>query len=250
MGGAHVFPGGRVDDGDRAPQLTGLADGIDDASARMSDVPREDAVAYSIAAVRELFEEAGVLLARDQGGEMLAVSATDADRFLTYRQRLAAHTLTLVEIASHENVRLALDALVYFAHWVTPPAEPRRYDTRFFAAVAPAGQQASHDQGETTHGVWLDPAEAIECCRRGEISLPPPTWTTLATLAAANDLADFIAVARTRPVPRIDPISEVRDGRRIIMLPGDPGLPAVAGFHPRHTRFLLEGGRWTPIDAD
>jgi 8-oxo-dGTP pyrophosphatase MutT (NUDIX family) len=254
MSGAHVFPGGRVDAGDGMGQAERFCDGIDGAATRMGDLPAGTAIAHHVAAIRELFEEAGILLARREGtivdldDEAAGPEATASrrGRWHQYRHQLAKGETALSEIAARERVRLALDELAYFAHWVTPDIETRRFDTRFFAAAVPPNQEAAHDEGETTHGEWLRPADAIARCRRDEIALPPPTWTTLRQLEVFATVEDVMAWARTREVPRVQPGFIQEGSQRIVLLPGEPGVEKVAGFEARETRFLLENGRWIP----
>lgn len=249
MGGAHVFPGGSVDGAD-GPSVTGaVCDGIDGASIRMPDLSRDLAIAHHVAAVRELFEEANVLLAR-RDGAMLAIDAATAPVFAGYRRALTDGRLGLRDIADAEVVSLALDALTYFAHWVTPEREPRRFDTRFFVAVAPDGQDAGHCERETTDGVWLTPSDALACCRAGEIALPPPTWTTLRQIERHATVADVMAWARQRAVHRVEPEVVERGASRVIVLPGDPMHPAVDAIDTPERRFLLVDGRWRPMSAD
>src|SRR5688500_4681911 len=152
MGGAHVFPGGRVDDGDREADLERHCDGVEPAVAALSDVPRSEAVAYHAAAIRELFEEAGVLLARRPHQSVLAIDASAAGRFAEYRRDLLEQRQTVGDLAAREGVLLALDALAFAGHWVTPEIETRRFDTRFFLARAPDGQAAAHDRRESSDG--------------------------------------------------------------------------------------------------
>ena len=245
MGGAHVFPGGRVEEGDFITDPGLLCDGVDGAAERMRDVSADTAVAFHVAAIRELFEEAGILLAR-RDGDVVAIDDEATVRFRDYREQLATGAVAMWELADRENVRLALDALAYFAHWVTPEIETRRFDTRFFAAVAPANQEAAHDEGETTHGEWLRPADAIARCLAGEIALPPPTWTTLRDLERFADVDAAMAWARTREVPRVQPGFVQQGDTRLVLLPGDPECPPVPGFEARETRFVLRNRKWTP----
>src|SRR5918911_523095 len=206
MGGAHVFPGGRVDDEDRLEDIDALSDGAAAAAARMSDLPPEIAVAHHVAALRELFEEAGVMLAREMPAQPLE----------GYRRDLLAGEITFGDIVRAERLRLAFDDLAYFAHWVTPEIETRRFDTRFFIARAPEGQTPVHDEGETSHSEWLEPASAIQQCRDGAI-------------------------------PRLQPRFEKRGEQTLLFYPGDPMYPAVEGFDATETRFVLENKRWRPI---
>jgi 8-oxo-dGTP pyrophosphatase MutT (NUDIX family) len=235
MGGAHVFPGGRVDDADRFDHAERLCDGVGEAVARMPDLDPADAIGHHVAAVRELFEEAGVLLARPG----------DAHRLGSHRGELAAGTLTLRELAEREGLRLALDELAVFAHWVTPEVEIKRFDTRFFVARVPEGQEPAHDNAETTHSEWMDPAEAVARCRRDDIALPPPTWTTLRTLEAFSSADEVMQWARQHRVVRIQPGFYKDDTVTMLTLPGDPTFPAIEGFEmPEETRFILTDGRW------
>src|SRR5678816_1424053 len=143
LGGAHVFPGGRVDPSDHTHDVDATAVSIRSAVARMADVPAEIAIAHHVAAVRELFEEAGVLLARP-------LTAAAVERLAADRRDLLEGRITFADITHREHLHLSLDELAYFAHWVTPEIEIRRFDTRFFIARAPEGQTPIHDEGETT----------------------------------------------------------------------------------------------------
>jgi 8-oxo-dGTP pyrophosphatase MutT (NUDIX family) len=256
MGGAHVFPGGRVDAADRLADPAALCDGVETAAARMPDLEPAQAVAHHVAALRELFEEAGVLLARDNAAEMssprrlIVIHGDAADRFREYREALAGVKTTLPAVAERERLRLALDAITPFAHWVTPEIEIKRYDTRFFVAAAPDSQDAVHDDRETTGSVWLDPADAVEQCRRGAIALPPPTWTTLRALDKFSSVDAVMRWARDRTVVRIEPGFVGHGEGALLTLPGDPLYPPVPGFDtPAETRFVLENGRWRPTTA-
>lgn len=251
MGGAHVFPGGRVDGADRLDEPVAICDGVELAATRMPDLGPAEAVAHHVAALRELFEEAGVLLARGSDGALVGIHGETADRFRAHRAELAAGETTLPAIVEGERLRLALDAITPFAHWVTPEIEIKRYDTRFFVAAAPASQDAVHDDRETTGSVWLDPADAVEQCRLAAIALPPPTWTTLRTLEKFPSVEAVLQWARDRTVVRIEP-GFVGDGEgALLTLPGDPLFPAIPGLDvPAETRFVLEDGRWRPATVD
>lgn len=243
MGGAHVFPGGRVDAVDHIDDVAAIADGTETVAARMTDVPIADAIAQHVAALRELFEEAGVLLAHP-------VTAASISRLAARRRELLSGKTSFPEIVRNEALRLALDELAYFAHWVTPEIETRRFDTRFFVARAPEGQTPIHDAGETSHSEWLSPAEAIARCRRQEISLPPPTWTTLSMLTQFDSVDAVLAWARSKKIPRVQPRFEQRGEQTLLFYPGDPMYPAVEGFESADKRFVLENRRWRPIMPD
>jgi len=243
MGGAHVFPGGRVDATDHFDDIDSRSDGMTEAAARMSDVPADVAIAHHVAALRELFEEAGVLLARP----LASISTSQLER---HRRDLLAGTVAFADIIRVESLRLALDELAYFAHWVTPEIETRRFDTRFFIARAPDGQTPVHDDGETSHSEWLAPLAAIEQSRSGMISLPPPTWTTLSMLSRFDSIDEVFAWARRKPIPRVQPRFEKHGERTLLFYPGDPMYPPVEGFDAAETRFVLENRRWRPVTPD
>jgi 8-oxo-dGTP pyrophosphatase MutT (NUDIX family) len=250
MGGAHVFPGGRVDAADRIEGLDDIADGAAAAGDAMNDLGPADAVAHHVAALRELFEETGILLAGTDHG-VVATDGLANERFAEHRRALLGGTRSLAEIVRLERLRLALHELTYFAHWVTPEIEIKRFDTRFFIARAPASQTPLHDNSELTDCEWLDPEDAIARCRNGGILLPPPTWTTLSALARFPNIDAALAWAGRRPVPRIQPRFKKDGESTLLFYPGDPLYPAVDGFDtPDETRFTLSEGRWRPVRPD
>ena len=164
-----------------------------------------------------------------------------------WRYRVAA----VRELMEEANVRVEVDDLLPIAHWVTPEIEIRRYDTRFFLTLMPEGQEARHDDGELTELAWLTPAGALDRCRRGEIMLPPPTWTTLRQIERHATLPDLLAWARRTRVVRVQPgFVESAEGS-VLTLPGDPAYPTIEGWDvPEETRFVLQEGRgWLPTRA-
>jgi 8-oxo-dGTP pyrophosphatase MutT (NUDIX family) len=237
MPGVFLFPGGALDQEDAAAAVAARCAGIDDAaSSAMLGLPR-GGLAYWTAAIRESFEEAGVLLAYDDAGELVNPGAPSRiERFEAYRRRLNAGEACLCEMLEREGLRLAVDRLTYFGHWITPVTAPRRYDTRFFIAVAPEGQEALPDNVEAIHHVWVNPAAALERNRAGVFGMRTPTIRTLEQFAAHDTVDALIAALRTQPavravLPRIGP-----DGRPL--LPGDPGYDALAAAHDQ--------GKWKP----
>ena len=248
MGGAHVFPGGAVDPGDRDFDPA-WCDGT--VSWRTNeDIP---SASFHVAGLRELFEEAGVLIARTTHGQ-LAVPRSEADRLriVEWRHDVHARRVTLREVVVREEWRLALDALTPSAHWVTPPVrDGRRFDTRFFVARLPPGQEAVHDDHEATESVWLTPAGAIAAAARNEIVLPPPTWTSLREIDAFTSVDAIVAWARARRIERREPELQENGGVRMLVMPGDPrysGPPARSAVP--ETCFVWHGDRWHPEAVD
>lgn len=242
MAGAHVFPGGRVDAAD------------DDADAAWCDLPHEDAaargpsVAFRVAALRELFEEAGVLIARTPDGSWLSVDDPGAaQRFALDREAVHAGRVSLRSVVEREGVRLALDAVVPFAHWVTPPIEVRRFDTWFFAVGAPARQMATHDAHESSDSAWFTPSAALQACRERHINLPPPTWATLRQLEPFATAAEVLAWAGAVDLPARQPEVRHVDGVREIILPTESS-EALHGAGRFESRFAWVDGRWLPAE--
>lgn len=244
MAGAHVFPGGRVDAADAEADDSWC----DLPSAR--DAARGPDVAFRVAALRELFEEAGVLLARQPDGRFASCDEPKARaRFAVDREAVHAGSYTLRSIVEREHLRLALDAAVPFAHWVTPPIEVRRFDTWFFAALMPPRQDPAHDAHESMASGWFTPRDALDACRRGRINLPPPTWATLRqlepfmTAASALDWASALAIPMRQPTVRHD-----ADGGREILLPEADACDPHTGAR-FETCFTWVDGRWLPRDT-
>jgi 8-oxo-dGTP pyrophosphatase MutT (NUDIX family) len=247
--GAHVFPGGRVDESDAGAADAGWCDGVDHATRQLGDLLPREAIAYHIAAVRELFEEAGVLLARDRAGAFVALASAGVhDRFEHHRFDVHASRRTLRDIVEQESLRLALDALILHAHWVTPSMDgARRFDTRFFVTRLPPFQTPAHDETETTGSGWITAAAAIDAAERRDIVLPPPTWITLREVERCRTVDDVVAWSRLRCVRRREPKLLHEDGARVLSMPGDPRDPTGAEEGaPSETRFIWADGRWRP----
>lgn len=225
VGGAYVFPGGAVDDHDRHENLESVCVGRTDADASHQLGIERGGLAYWVAAIRESFEEAGVLLARGADGERIQFNDPVVDeRFQAHRQAVDSGARRLVDICEDEGLQLEVDDIFYFSHWITPEGAPRRYDTRFFVARAPLGQTPLHDDHEVIANLWIRPADALAQHRAGQFDLIFPTLRTLEVLerfATADEL--ILAAAAIQDVPAILPkIVEDASGYRIL-LPGDPG---------------------------
>ncbi|HSD10219.1 MAG TPA: NUDIX domain-containing protein [Candidatus Binatia bacterium] len=238
--GASVFPGGIVDPGDEDLELAPAESGfsIHAALACLGEaLPAAEARALYVAACRELFEEAGILLSTTVADLALA-------RLCARRPGLQARTESLREALAAERCVLALDRLLPFARWITPDFQARRWDTRFFAAEAPQGQTAECDGSETSEAVWLRPAEALEAYRAGEHLLAPPTFRVLEELSRFRSPAEALESLRAAGPPR--PILPVRlhgVPALTMVYPGDRDYPA-GGRGTGINRLVLDGGRW------
>jgi glyoxylase-like metal-dependent hydrolase (beta-lactamase superfamily II)/8-oxo-dGTP pyrophosphatase MutT (NUDIX family) len=236
-GGAHVFPGGRVDVADTDPELAArsLVSAEDAATALGGDLAPEVALAAYMAAVREMFEEAGVLL-----GETTA----PAERVAEARTALLAGEASLATVAAALDLRVRTDLLVPLSRWVTPPVYPRRFDTRFFAALLPDGATPSFESGEVVAHTWLRPADALESMADGRMTLWLPTSTTLQQLEHVRSIEEI----RTQLAPgRLGSVveEEVAPGVTRIVMPaggGVAGQPVCAYLIGRRRFVLVDPG--------
>lgn len=183
MPDVFVFPGGTVHAADRVAETT------PDLCVPPSDPAPPFGAGFRVAAIRECFEEAGVLLAYRGGAPLALATAADRARFAEHRAALHRSDTDLAEIAAREGLVLATDALLYWAHWITPEGSPRRFDTHFFLAAMPSGQEADHDRLETTDGVWITPEEALAGQERTGFPVAFPTIRQLQDLAGLTGMA-------------------------------------------------------------
>ena len=237
MPGVFLFPGGALDPCDASDAVVTRCAGIDDVEASALLGLPQGGLAYWTAAIRESFEEAGVLLAYDDAGELVNPGEPSRlTRFEDYRKRLNAGEACLGEMLERERLRLAADRLTYFGHWITPVTAPRRYDTRFFVAIAPDGQEALPDNVEAIHHVWVNPASALKRNRTGGFGMRTPTIRTLEQFARHESAGTLIAALRREPMVRAILPRIGADGRAL--LPGDPGYETLADTHAQ--------GKWKP----
>jgi 8-oxo-dGTP pyrophosphatase MutT (NUDIX family) len=253
MAGLWVFPGGRMeaDDAAAGPDHVDPA-GLEHLRGRMLDrdgtpLPPSTALGLYVAGCRETFEESGVLLARPRGATPQGSVAWTA-RVATARAQTTT-AAAFLELLEREDLVLELDRLVYWAHWITPSAERKRFDTRFFVVQVPASQEASVDRGEVTQHAWLDEQEITAHLRTGEMKMVPPTIATLQDLwrshARHGRLAAMLEAEAARPVPPILP-KAVRTGDALeVVMPWDAeyaGLPgegcATWPAYPEHLATL------------
>ncbi len=253
MGGAFVFPGGRLDDGDCDPDLLRYTTGFTAADARNGlqapDLPEATALGLYFAALRETFEESGILLAYDGTGQTIDLAEGEtAGRFAQYRLQIHDQSVSLCEMAEKEGISYALDLLTPYSHWITPEIESKRFSTRFFLASKPPEQIPFHDTIEMTNSIWLTPAAALEQQKAGKILLMPPTLKTLEELNEYDTQNELFRHARSRRIQTILPEAFVTDDGFGVKLPHDPeyGIEAhKQSPRPEETsRIVMRDGMW------
>ncbi|MEV4618297.1 NUDIX hydrolase [Asanoa sp. NPDC049573] len=192
FGGMYAFPGGGVDPGDSQADL-----GIDPAAlAQRLETDPERAQAIVCAAAREVFEEAGVLLAGPTADTV--VGDVSGDDWEAARRALVARDLGFADLLRQRDLTLRADLLAPWSRWITPEFEPRRFDTYFFVAALPGGQVTRDVSGEADHTMWIRPAEAVARAERREVAMLPPTVMTLKQVGACPDIASVFAAAADR----------------------------------------------------
>lgn len=194
--GAYVFPGGAVEVEDYEPEVEELCYGLGfgDAWRIISGVtPKELSLGFYVAAIREAFEEAGILLAHDgPGGELVTTKGRNTEMAIR-RREVHKEPRVFTRMIREEKMRLATGKLFYFAHWITPEASPIRYDVRFFLAEAPGDQEVSRDEMEITEAIWRSPIELLRNHDERKLYLPVPTLSSLRELAGHRTVEEAIA---------------------------------------------------------
>lgn len=225
--GAHVFPGGLLEPGDASPDVLRTLTPTT-AAARLDGAASLDAArAFFVTTIRELFEEAGILLADRDGRQLGFSDPTVRERFAAHRRALLDGTLPFAELLARERLTLRGDDLRYFSRWITPVHAPRRYDARFFAAPVPPDQEPLHDERETTSAEWWTPADALAGSATGTVVLTPPTARTLEDLVELGSMERVFATADARRVSPILP-KVVQIGDRMgVLYPGDVDYDAT-----------------------
>lgn len=228
MANAWVYPGGRLDAADTRADVVKRIVGLtaETAHEELGIESATRAAGLYLAAIRETFEEAGVLLARRRGESSWIDLVNAGDEFQTYRQELQTYDIALSEVAEAEDLEFPLDELAFFAHWITPTFEPKRFDTFFFLARMPENQEPLHDAKETTDSFWIRPADALARFHNGELYLAPPTIRTLERLSSFDTVdAAFESTEGNLPPCILPHLITVGDSP-ILLLPGDPDFPA------------------------
>jgi 8-oxo-dGTP pyrophosphatase MutT (NUDIX family) len=219
-GGAYVFPGGKLDASDLDPGFAELMGGWSAESAKaMGEEDEERARAIAVCAIRETFEEAGILLARMSDGTPVRLATERGDRWIEYRRALQAKELSALEAARRAEIRFATDLLRFWGRLVTPVQAPRRYDTRFFIALMPEGQTPLHDDVETTASLWVRPADAVARSLDGSLSIIFPTRKALESIAEFDSATELFEAAVGRPVEPVLPRIVMENGEPRVVLP-------------------------------
>ena len=221
--GDFVFPGGKIETSDGPDDGAAWCRSLDPAAAarrlNLASAPSA-ALGHWVGVIRETFEEVGILLAYAPDGRPVRL---DASRYADYRRACQADQRAFWDMVRAERLTLATDGLVYFAHWITPEIQPLRFDTRFFAAAMPDGQEAVADDREITEVRWLAPREAIDANARGQLSLRNPTIRNLELFDGAPTSAAALERLNGREIRTILPRVIMEGDKRRILMPGEPG---------------------------
>jgi 8-oxo-dGTP pyrophosphatase MutT (NUDIX family) len=259
MGGAYVFPGGRMDENDCEAALAEFILGMTPAEAKISlnELELDDQIALGLylCAIRETFEESGVLLAQTAGGGKLDFSDDETmARFARYRRQLHDSEITLLQFAIQECIRFQLDRMVPYSHWITPEVESKRFDTRFFIARMPADQVPLHDALEMTRSTWMTPSEALNRHKTGEIILMPPTLKTIEELADFSSIDLVFSATWGKQIRPILPQAFFEDKGFGVKLPHDPEYSLPRYKQPSRpleaSRIVMIDNQWRTMRAD
>ncbi len=249
LGGAYVFPGGKVDRFDAELDMQAhldVAPGVLHLALDEPDIEPLTAAGLYVAALREAFEESGVLFAQNRAGEF----ASPADALRAHALLREGHAFE--EVLALMQLRLTASSLTPWSRWITPAMPSvmsKRFDTRFFISEAPANQTASHDNHEATESVWLSPRAALEQYRDGEIELAPPQIMSLAHLSRYADVQSALLAARSRKPPVIQPEPFDDGGVRVLTYPGDARHSVAQRALPGPTRLRYANKRFEPFQG-
>jgi 8-oxo-dGTP pyrophosphatase MutT (NUDIX family) len=240
MGGALVFPGGKVDPGDHDDAWHGLTTELRPRARKLAAAPSV-ARAYAVAALREALEEAAIL--------PVVGDSIDADSLRTLRKTvqgpLDPGIPALASVLRGRGLTLDTGRLEALSRWITPEFESKRFDTRFYLLEMPAAQIGEHDDHETTQSFWASPREILSRWERGEVMLAPPTSWTISLFVDAGSVDAAFDVARSQPLGAILPVLVNEPSGPVIVIPGDPLHPDPALFGPEvPTRFVMQAGRF------
>jgi len=214
--GALVFPGGSVDKNDQEiiarPELYSGGEELD-----------AGALSFRIAAIRETFEESGILLARSRGSTSLLDASRAGEIEAAHRAALNERKITFLDVLAQNDLWLALDELVPYAHWITPEGMPKRFDTWFFLAAAPPDQLGAHDGRESTDSIWVSPREALAGGESGRFKLPFPTTRNLIKLGKQASVSAALEDSKGRDIVTVMPVMTRLNGGRQLRIPIEAG---------------------------
>jgi len=214
--GALVFPGGSVDKNDREiiahRELYSGGEGLDEAN-----------LSFRIAAIRETFEESGILLACPKGPKALVDASRAREIEAAHRSELNEGKITFLKVLTDNGMMLALDELVPYAHWITPEGMPKRFDTWFFLAAAPPDQLGAHDGKESTDSIWVSPREALAGGETGRFKLPFPTTRNLIKLGKQPNVKAALDDSRHTSIVTVMPVMTRLNGGRQLRIPKEAG---------------------------
>ncbi len=247
FGGAHVFPGGKVDKEDHDDAAVGRLAAPRDAMHRAlgeTALDATQAAALHFAACRETFEECGVLLAGRQGRADAGLQA----------EALAAHRegASFADVIEQMDLSVDVSGMSPWSRWITPvmpSLSTKRFDTRFFVVALPGEQTALHDNREAMDSLWVDPRQGLDRYWANEMQLAPPQIMTLAHLSRFKSVPDVLADAGRRAPPLIQPEPMQVDGLRVVAYPGDPGHPLRERAMPGPSRLVFRNGHFEPNDG-
>src|SRR5215468_2137082 len=214
--GALVFPGGSVDKGDKEIIAdSSLYSGGEGMGA--------NELSFRIAAIRETFEESGILLAKPKGSSALVDAKRAGEIEAAHRADLCEGKISFLKVLTDNGMLLALDELVPYAHWITPEGMPKRFDTWFFLAAAPPDQLGAHDGKESTDSIWVSPREALEGGETGRFKLPFPTTRNLIKLGKQSNVKAALEDSRGKSIVTVMPVMTRLNGGRQLRIPKEAG---------------------------
>ncbi|WP_375413203.1 NUDIX hydrolase [uncultured Bradyrhizobium sp.] len=214
--GALVFPGGSVDASDH--EIAAQAE-LHPGGGKLD----AEALGFRIAAIRETFEESGILLAQQRGPARLIDARRAGEIEAASRAELCDGKVTFPKVLADNGLLPALDALVPYAHWITPEGMPKRFDTWFFLAAAPPDQAGAHDGKEATDSIWVSPREALAGGETGRFKLPFPTTRNLIKLGKHRTVKEALDQARSKPIVTVMPVMTTLNGGRQLRIPAEAG---------------------------
>lgn len=215
--GALVFPGGKTNDADHDPGIRALCTGAETLS--------NQELSLRVAAIRETYEEAGILLAVPDSNDKL-ISGDQLRELKAYRQQLADNTMGILEFLKAESLRLAVNRLTLFAHWITPEMMPKRFDTKFYLAEAPTDHLGIHDGSESVDSIWISPTRALTEHAEGKRTIIFPTRMNIEKLGRSHSITEAIETARQSSIMTVQPWIENRENGTYLCIPeeADYGL--------------------------